>query len=131
MEVITPKKINSVSWTSGNIGNAVYYKRLPSQVIKIVDTLGQYTSNATLISVESRIKDKFEIKQEIIENANLQFSQKNFSQANVLYGKALEIDTGDVEALVNRAYSFIGLGQHANADLLIDKALNIQPVVNP
>jgi tetratricopeptide (TPR) repeat protein len=43
-----------------------------------------------------------------------------------LYDKALEIDSTDVDALVNKAYSLIGLNQLENASLLIDKALNIQ-----
>jgi hypothetical protein len=40
------------------------------------DTLGQYTTNSTLIFSESRIKDKFEIKREIIYEANLLLAQK-------------------------------------------------------
>jgi hypothetical protein len=43
------------------------------------DTLRQYTSNSTLIFSESRIKDKFEIKREIIYEANLLLAQKLYT----------------------------------------------------
>jgi hypothetical protein len=43
------------------------------------DTLGQYTTNSTFIFSESRIKDKFEIKREIIYEANLLLAQKLYT----------------------------------------------------
>lgn len=127
LEIKMGNTMNSVSWTSRNIGVDPNYEKLPPIIMKIVDTLGQYTANSTLIFSESRIKDKFEIKRDIIYEANLLLAQKNYSQAESLYDKALKIGPDDVDALVGKAHSLIGMGQLANATSLIDNALDIQP----
>jgi hypothetical protein len=57
LEVKTPDKITSVSWTSANIGDDPHYERIPSIITKIVETLAQYTTNSTLIFSESRMKN--------------------------------------------------------------------------
>lgn len=126
LEIVMDNKMNYVSWTSGNIWEDANYERLPPIVINIVDTLHRYTVDSTMLFSESKIKDKFEIKREIIYDADLLLAEKNYTQAHLLYDKALEIDSTDVDALVNKAYSLIGLNQLENASLLIDKALNIQ-----
>lgn len=126
LEIVMDNKMNYVSWTSGNIWEDANYERLPPIVISIVDTLDRYTVDSTMLFSKSKIKDKFEIKREIIYDADLLLAEKNYTQAYFLYDKALEIDSTDVDALVNKAYSLIGLNQLENASLLIDKALNIQ-----
>lgn len=56
LEVIVTNKLNSVSWTSTNTWDDTNYKRIPSIVTTIVDTLDQYTANSTLLFSESKIK---------------------------------------------------------------------------
>lgn len=55
-EMIVTNKLNSVSWTSENLWDDTNYKRIPSIVTTIVDTLDQYTANSTLLFSESKLK---------------------------------------------------------------------------
>lgn len=56
LEIIVTNKLNSVSWTSENLWDDTNYKRIPSIVTTIVDTLDQYTANSTLLFSESKLK---------------------------------------------------------------------------
>ena len=52
LEVRTTGDANSISWTPANIGDSSNYRKLPSTVLKIVDTLEQYITNSTIIFSE-------------------------------------------------------------------------------
>jgi hypothetical protein len=56
LELKTATDVNSMSWTSGNILDHSSYMRLPPAIIKIVDTVEQYTTNSTILFSESRVK---------------------------------------------------------------------------
>jgi len=50
-----------------------------------------------------------------------------YQEAIVIYDRALTIDPNDVYAIGGKADSLYGSGQHAQAILWIDKALELNP----
>lgn len=57
LDVITPNKMNSVRWTSLNIGGDAKNERLPTIVTTIVDTLEKYSANSSLLYSESKLTE--------------------------------------------------------------------------